>query len=194
MKKIILFSLCFCMLCGCQTSKDKHTSSTSHCDDTKETCGIEILDMKDYEDFNDEEHVFIESNMKEVISFFKEKEDKIVYFGYPKCPWCKDALPIMNESAKEVGKSIYYVETKDKEGNYLYSDEEKEELFTYISDYLDEDEEGKKHLFVPFVMVIKDGKVQSSHLGTLDEHDAVHEKMSDDQIKELHDIYKEMFK
>ena len=194
MKKIILCSLCLCLLCACQSAKEEKHTSASHCDDTKETCGIEILDMKDYEDFEDEEHMFIESNMKEVISFFKNKEDKIVYFGYPRCPWCRDALPVMNDCAKAQGKSIYYVKTKDEEEKFLYNKEEKAELFTYIGDVLEENDEGEKHLFVPFVIVIKDGKLESSHLGTLDEHDATKEKMTDEQVKELHAIYQDMFK
>ena len=41
-----------------------------------------------------------------------EKETAVFYFGYPDCPWCKEAVPILKEVAKQFHDKIYYVQNK----------------------------------------------------------------------------------
>ena len=50
-------------------------------------------------------------------------------------------------------------------------------------------DEGILTLYVPLVLVVKDGKVIDGHEGTLDSHDATERKMTDDEKKELTQIY-----
>ena len=34
----------------------------------------------------------------------------VIYFGFPECPWCRNAVPILLEAAEESGiKQIYYL-------------------------------------------------------------------------------------
>lgn len=36
--------------------------------------------------------------------------DGAIYFGFPQCPWCRNAVPVMNEAAEAVNlDEIYYV-------------------------------------------------------------------------------------
>lgn len=192
MKKICMLLCVFLVLFGC-AKKDKTTTSTHYCNDSEGTCGIDETSVLDYDGFNDQEHIFLESSMDEVIELFEKKQSGIVYFGYPKCPWCIEAVPIMNDCAKLYNEKIYYVRTKDDNGKYLYTDQQKEKLFKYIKEYLNFDENGKKHLFVPYVLVIKDGDVACSHLGTVKTHDSENRKMTEKEKNELLSIYKKMF-
>ena len=49
--------------------------------------------------------------MQEALSVF-QKESAILYFGYPSCPWCVEALPVMNEVMKADKQHILYIRTK----------------------------------------------------------------------------------
>lgn len=59
----------------------------------------------------------------------------------------------------------------------------------YIQDYMSNNDEGILTLYVPLVLVIKNGKVIDGHEGTLDSHDATERKMTDDEKEELTKIY-----
>ena len=58
---------------------------------------------------------------------------------------------------------------------------------------MNKDNEGEYQIYVPFVIVIKDGKVVSGHIGTVEGHDAHERKMNDQEKQDLQDIYTEMF-
>lgn len=198
MKKIILVCMVLLFICGCTSktiSQPQEDEQIGYCDGEElKGCGVEGgLDMSSYEGFTDKENVFVKSDMEEAINIFKNKKSAILYFGFAKCPWCVEALPVMNDAAKALERSIYYVETRDLERNLLYTDEQKKEIVTYLYDYLDENDEGEKHLFVPFIVVVENGKVKSAHLGTIESHDAKERKMNDDEKKQLYEIYHKMF-
>ena len=192
MKNIVILCMCFLVLVGC-SNPNQHEENQHYCGDEGTTCGIDELDLSDYEGFEDHDHVFMESTMQEIITLLEEHENAIVYFGYPKCPWCIDALPIMNTCAKDANRFIYYVRTKDDNGDYLYTKEDEKKLFPYMDKFLNENDKGEKHLFVPFVIVIKDGVVTDAHLGTLDSHDATKRHLNEDEKEELTNIYTDMF-
>ena len=58
---------------------------------------------------------------------------------------------------------------------------------------MNQDEEGKYQLYVPFVVFVKNGKIMNAHIGTVDGHDAHERTMTEDEQKELTKIYDEMF-
>ena len=52
----------------------------------------------------------------------------VIYFGFPKCPWCRNAVPVLIDAAKEVGlDKIYYfnaleirdIKSLDQDGNII---------------------------------------------------------------------------
>lgn len=50
-------------------------------------------------------------------------------------------------------------------------------------------DEGVLTLYVPLVLVVKDGKVIDGHEGTLESHDATERKMTNDEKEQLTKIY-----
>lgn len=91
----------------------------------------------------------------------------IIYFGFPSCPWCQAYVPVLDEVIREQSISkVYYYNPKDiREKNT----EEYKRLTTLLGDYLENDKNGNKRLYVPHVFVIKDGKVlgENSDMSTM---------------------------
>ncbi len=124
---------------------------------------------------------------KEIIETLKTKTG-IVYFGYNSCPWCRNVIGLLIETAKENQiKPIYYVDIHHAIDNV------EGELKEYLGDYLRVDEETKeKVLAVPDVYFIKNGKIIGHHISTVKSYKNPYKGMNDKQKKELKDIYQEM--
>lgn len=187
MKKIgiVLFGICL-LLAGCNDNKEKENTNV---------CGVdcEKADMEGYDNFMDGDHVFLEVTFDEANTFIKDKEfSGIIYFGYATCPWCIEAVPIMNEVAKAQETNIYYV-NKKSEANEAHPEWLKETTKLLDKAYGLDENDGETYLYVPEVIVIKEGKIVAHHMGTLDDHDATERKMTDKEQEELQKIYEELF-
>lgn len=137
-----------------------------------------------------------------------EKGTGVIYFGFPACPWCRSLLTTLAKVAKEKNETIYYLNilelrsafkvtdgvlTKTKDGSASYY-----KILNLLNDELEdfyvEDKDGKKYntnekrLYAPTLVAIKDGKVTSLHVSTLDSQASGYDKLSNDQIKELEKI------
>lgn len=149
-------------------------------------------DMSSYEEFTVEakDHRFIKRNMEDVLTAFKEKKSGIFYFGFSTCPWCIEALPIMNEVASQKDLLIEYIDIKEKPESL---DEQVQELGSYASEFIEKDEEGKFDLYVPLVLVVEKGVAKAAHEGTVDGHNSYERKMSEEEKNMLEKTYQNMF-
>ena len=122
---------------------------------------------------------------KEIIDAFTT-ETGIIYLGYSSCPWCRNIIEPLIEVAKENDiDTIYYVNTYDNEFDSI-----KGELKEILNDYLRVDEEtNQKVLATPDVYFIKDGKIKTHHISTVESYRNPYRGMNDEQIKELKAIY-----
>ena len=132
----------------------------------------------------------------------------VIYFGFPSCPWCRSLLTPLAKVAKEKNETIYYLNilelrsafkvvdgklTKTKEGSTSYY-----KLLELLDDELEtfyvEDKDGNKYdteekrLYAPTLVAVKDGKVTSLHVSTLDSQASGYDKLTDIQLKELEGI------
>ena len=56
----------------------------------------------------DEENPIKYSSYTEIMDILKNGTG-VIYFGFPECPWCRNAVPVLFDAAKEMGiDSIYY--------------------------------------------------------------------------------------
>lgn len=153
---------------------------------------------------------------KDAIDIIKNKTG-IIYFGANWCPWCRNAVPVLFDAAKDYEyKTIYYLnmdtvkntfEIKDgklvktvKEKKYYY------DLLDSLDGHLKEgtytltDENGKvydtkeKRIYMPFVVAVKKGKIVNSHIGTVDlnKNQTPYDKLTKKQYNKLYSIYEEM--
>ena len=139
----------------------------------------------------------------------------IVYFGRPTCPWCRNAVPVLLEVAKEEKlDTIYYFDMDTikndwefKDGKPVKTREEKdgyyellELLKDYLRDYTIKDDDGndvsvgEKRVYVPMVLSIKNGEVLKTQISTvdLDEGQTAYDRLTTKQQDELVEIYMEI--
>ena len=157
------------------------------------------------------------SNYDEIIDVIKN-ESGIIYLGFPGCPWCRSALPILLDVAKDNDiTTIYYKNIKDDRDSYVLEngklvyqlDDEGNEkkgaegyfklmealdknLTEYVVSYEGKEyKTGEKRIYAPTVVFVRDGKVLGLHVSTVDSHKSGFDKMTEEQIDELYGIYEE---
>ncbi len=151
-------------------------------------------DMSEYEGFTDTEHVFVDSNMQEIKTMMDDGESFVVYFGFSTCPWCIEALPILNETAKEFDSAVYYIDTrKDSLWTSNLDIDDYDLVVECFGDYMQYDDNGVKHLYTPSVVFVKNGEVVLFHQGTVDGHNAHERTMEESEAEELRELYRSGF-
>ncbi len=143
-------------------------------------------------------------NAKEAIEILEGKTG-VIYFGFPECPWCRNALPVLMDAVKETGiDKIYYYnalnirDTKhldddgkvvvDKKGTKSYK-----RILELLGDKADVydglEDESIKRLYFPTVVFVREGKVISLHSSTVESQTDPSKKLTKKQTKELKEIY-----
>ncbi len=154
------------------------------------------------------------ASIKDVNKLLKDGTG-IIYFGYPRCPWCRNAISVLLDVAKKNNiETIYYLDSYEIRDTYELVDgkvtKTKEEQDGYqdilkyldanLSDYVltDENNEqisvGEKRLYVPTVVAVENGKITGFHEGTvsLDNKQTAYDALTDKQRNELSDIYQDI--
>ncbi len=143
-----------------------------------------------------EENVYVQVDADRVIQIFDKREDGVIVFGFPSCPWCQQLLPILDIVAKKGNvTTIYYVDIKDMRDNLDSPDHEK---YLYIKKKVDKalDKE-KDRINAPTIVTITAGNVIDYHLDTVPSHQMVDGRlpeMTEEQKRELREILKEVIK
>lgn len=173
---------------------------------------------QEYEELNDSHlEVNIDSDnmikyigLEEAIDIIKN-DTGVIYFGYPSCPWCRNAVPVLLDAASSTSlDTIYYVDAYNirdvkeidddgnivttNEGDRLYDDllkvlDDILDPYTIIDDNGEVIDLGEKRLYVPMVLFVKDGEVVSYHLSTVDSQEDPSISLNDSQRDELYNIY-----
>lgn len=172
---------------GC--TKEETPTKKQGCDDAPICDVADAADMSAYEGFDVADNQFIEITMDDAIQKMETDASGIFYFGFPTCPWCIEAVPIMNEVAKEMNLHIYYINKRAETSN----EENIAKMTDILKDIVSENEEGVPTLYVPEVVVINDGEIIDHHADTVENHDAHERKMVDEEKAQLKEIYKELF-
>ena len=130
----------------------------------------------------------------------------VIYFGYPECPWCRNAVPVLIEAAKEA--EIYYLnnnedrDTKtlkdgkvvtEKEGTDNYN-KLLEKLGDKASTYEGLEDNSIKRLYFPTLVVVKNGEITDYIEGTVDSQKDPQKPLNEKQKKELKDKYTKTMK
>ena len=193
-KSIIYFLLSVSILLfGCKPTPESQNSNTT------ETLNLVYVDQKEsdlksYTFLADDNPAFKEITFESSIKFFTEGYSGILYYGKVGCPWCERAVPILNAVAKDNNISIYYIDANKGMGETKREREENyANLSKYISDSFQEDNNGKKGMFVPDVIAVKNGKMVAYHVSLVDDYD-IHknDQLSESQKQELYNIYQQM--
>lgn len=149
---------------------------------------------------------FVYESSKKIIETLKS-ETGIIYLGFPKCPWCRNAVNVL--SYLNVDK-IMYLDMTDERDTYELVDgalkktkdgsKEYYEMLNILDDILSDYEiedngktysVGEKRLYVPLVIGVKDGKIVGYHADTveLNEGQTAFDLLSNEQQEKLKSIY-----
>ena len=122
-------------------------------DDNKETDAQKF--KNEYSKVSDD-NPFVYRNIDQIINIL-EKGTGVVYLGFPECPWCQAYVPYVEEVAKKVGidKVYYFNILEDRKNN----SEKYQKIVKILNEYIPNDEEGNKRVFVPALIVVKEGKI-----------------------------------
>ena len=195
MKKILTCLLAVVLLAGCfnKTDSKKNTSSDALTITNKVSLTSTKADMKGYKWIRNDVADFQLITLKESLRMFEEGGTGILYYGYDECAWCNRAVPELNEVAKELNLTIYYIDASAK----VEKDDYKK-LLEYIDPVLKVNSSGEKGFYVPAVIGVKNGKLVDYHVSLLDSFelskDDPNKQLSDAQKQELQDIYRKIAK
>ena len=150
---------------------------------------------------------------KEAVEMLKNKTG-IIYFGASWCPWCRNAIQVLFDVAKEKKIDVLYYVDMDKVRN-IYEVKEGElvktqqegyyELLEALDSILGHDtykidkegtiyDTGEKRIYMPLVVGIHNGSIVDYHVGTvsLQEDQTKYSALTEEQYKQLFEIYEEM--
>lgn len=114
-----------------------------------------ILIYEEYRTISKENN-FEYMTIEEAIDFV-ENGTGVIYFGFPECKWCRAYIPIIEEVAKEkYSEKIYYCNIKEDRNK---NSKEYQMLVSKLEEYLNNDENGNKRIYVPDTYFIKNGNI-----------------------------------
>ena len=162
---------------------------------TKSKTGKKVMDITIPKDNNMK---YITS--KEVIDILKNKTG-VIYFGFPECPWCRSAIPVLINAAKcECLDEIYYfnalsirdIKHLDENGEIVVDKEGTEDYYEIVkilgdklSSYEGLNDDSIKRLYFPTVVFVRDGEVVDIHISTVDSQKDPYKALTKDEKQEL---------
>jgi len=188
---------------------------------------VDALKFKnEYESLNEEGSIEINISAKNPIEY--ANYDKllevinngtgIIYLGFPGCPWCRNALPVLFDVANDNNiETIYYMNILNERDSYVVEDDklvyatddegnEKkgtvgylkllEALDEHLTEYIvsfegEEYKTGEKRIFAPTIIFVRDGRVLGLHVSTVESQKDPKTPLTKEQYEELYTIYED---
>ena len=178
-------------------SAEKNEEAVSAETETPPLSKFPIADMSGYAGLSDtaEKAVYRDVTVTDVAALIDEKETFALLASFPDCPWCNAAIDNINRAAMEAGFEIASMNTRRDPSWTSNLEMDDYDLFTeYFGRFLENDENGIPHLYVPHMFFIRDGEVVYEHQGAMPEmgNDPMME-LTEEQEETLTDIFREGF-
>jgi len=145
-----------------------------------------------------EDNPFLIVRYEEVVRLF-EIGTGVLVFGFPECPRCKNAFPVLEKAFHEAGldqregfsgKILYFDIYPDREEN----NERYHTLVEYTKDFLPVDDSGNPRIYSPDVFFVNSGKIVGNHLDTVPSLTNPRDPLNDEQKTELLNIYLDLIR
>jgi thiol-disulfide isomerase/thioredoxin len=199
------------LLSSCSIGEEEVTDAVKFKEEYEELNGTTSSSGKEYPSVNiDSDNVIVYSSLEEVLDIL-DSGTGVIYLGYPTCPWCRNAVPVLLKASDNTSlDKIYYVnmtDVRDKmeldSNNSIVTtkeaDKEYYELLEKLDDILLEytltDDDGneydtqEKRVYVPTVLFVYNGKVVDYHFDTVDSQTDPYVVLDEEQTLELYNIY-----
>ncbi len=174
MRKLLSCFLLLCLLTSCTTKPSVNEEELA-------------LEMSTY-------HNIHETDVRTIKQKMDYKETFVVYFGFPTCPWCYYAVPVLDKVASDNQMDVLYINTrKNPEAQSNLDMDDYDLVIEMFGEQLTYDDKGYKHLYTPHVFFVKDGVVCADHSGTVEGHDAHERALTTSETEDLAHLYQVCF-
>ena len=138
MKKLFLLLVLLLLLSACGKKEEKLPK-------VNYTYNIvsDRVDMSAYEGVSSTDHHFRIVKVQEFFNTVDNKSSGIFYLGRTNCGCCQKVCRYLNEVAKELNQTVYYIDVYN-ENEPLTEKEVQDQLFEYLFEILGKDENGNK--------------------------------------------------
>jgi hypothetical protein len=143
-----------------------------------------------------DENPFIFASYEELTTHLKWGTGVIV-FGFPACPRCRNAFPVLEMAFMEMnmerysglrGKILYYDIFDDREAN----NERYKAIVDFIKEFLPLDDSGNPRIYSPDVYFLASGRIVGNHLDTVPSLKNPRDILNEEQKAELLKIYMDL--
>lgn len=225
MKKLVLILICIFLsleICGCSTTKTKSDAIKFKEEYESLNGTIRKKDGKKIKSLKiSKDNPMKYSNYDEIINIIKNGTG-IIYLGFPDCPWCRSALPVLLESASDYKiDTIYYLNMENErdeyevvDGKVVYKKDDAgakikgsegyfkllKTLDKELDEYIITDKKGKKYkvgekrIYVPFIIFVNNGKIVGTHTSTVKSQESGYDDLTEKEYDELNGIYADYIK
>jgi len=124
------------------------------------------------------------ATIDDVLKIFEDNQSGVIYFGYPKCLYCRSAVEVLLSAADSTElDTIYYLDVEDT-SNSRYKD-----LYSILGNELTIVENGKQKIEEPLVIFVGSGNIFNYNIGTLPSQEDPFIKLDESQKEGLKGIY-----
>ncbi|MBQ6334879.1 MAG: hypothetical protein IJI46_07430 [Erysipelotrichaceae bacterium] len=186
MRKIIacLFILLLLVSCG-RKQEEEETLKPEY---TYEIVSTRI-DMSAYEGVSSTDHNFRLISVKELFNVIDNKSSGIFYFGRENCNCCQRVCKYLDEVAKELNQTVYYIDAYNQQDGLIEDKQLQEKLSSYLEPIMGFGEDGEKTLLTPHVFSVVNGEFYASQI-CFDDYSLD----SETQIEKFKDSYRNIMK
>ncbi len=157
MKKLLLCFLLLLVLCGCKGKQEIPTPEYPY------QIVSDKVDMSGYEGVSSTDHKFRLIKVQELFNTIDLRSSGVFYLGRHNCNCCQKVSRYLNEVAKELDVTVYYIDVYNPD-EPLTEKELQDKLYEYLYEILGTDENGSKTLLTPQVFSIVNGEFYGSQI------------------------------
>lgn len=184
MKRIILLFTILLVLCGC--NQKPKTIVESNYDIVSTT-----VDMSGYFGVNSTNHCFRLVTCQELFNTIDNKGSGVFYLGRTNCQCCLDVTKYLDEVARELNVTVYYIDVYNPQEDLGSNKELQDKLKDYMYDICALDDEGEKAIYTPHLFQVINGELGENQIC----HDNIYyNDPTDAQINKLKDVYRNILK
>ena len=144
------------------------------------------VDMSAYANMNSVDHQFVGVKPTDFIDIVNNDGSALFYIGYSSCPICNEAVPLINQAAKELGLKVYYIDAYSETYPLIDYYDEFIEVIKPILKLRD----GEPILYTPHVVAVKNGEFVADIIGLGKVDDLSTEKNYEKALNAYKDVMK----
>ena len=201
--KVLIIILCF-MCLSCKNNNEIISDGKKFKEEYEEYNSSTTQDGQEYVKMDiNENNVIKYASIDDVMNVLDGTG--IILFGFPECPWCRNAIPVLLEAADIVGvETIYYynnvndrdIKSLDSNGNIINEKEGSKEYYQILEKLGDKasiyeglNDNSIKRIYYPTVVFTFEGEIVGTHVSTVESQTSPFIPLSDNEKNELINIY-----